>query len=91
MGACARFRYARLVFTAGSAPHQRGPTFMPEPAPGRSPTHQKHKSLLERLTAFIFREPENREELLEALHDAHERDLLDADALSMIEGVLQVS
>ena len=41
--------------------------------------------------AFIFREPENREELLEALHDAHERDLLDADALSMIEGVLQVS
>jgi len=47
--------------------------------------------LLERLTAFLFREPENREELLEALHAAHERDLLDADALSMIEGVLQVS
>jgi magnesium and cobalt transporter len=64
---------------------------MPEPAPGRSSTHQKHKSLFERLTAFIFREPENREELLEALHEAHERDLLDADALSMIEGVLQVS
>ncbi len=64
---------------------------MPEPAPGRPSTHQKHKSLLERLTAFIFREPENREELLEALHDAHERNLLDADALSMIEGVLQVS
>ncbi len=64
---------------------------MPEPAPGRTATHQKHKSLLERLTAFIFHEPENREELLEALHDAHERDLLDADALSMIEGVLQVS
>jgi len=54
-------------------------------------TSQKHKTLLERLTAFIFREPENREELLQALHDAHERDLLDADALSMIEGVLQVS
>ena len=64
---------------------------MPETAPGRPSTHQKHKSLLERLTAFIFREPENREELLEALHDAHERNLLDADALSMIEGVLQVS
>ncbi len=64
---------------------------MPEPTPGRPSTHQKHKTLLERLTAFIFREPENREELLEALHDAHERNLLDADALSMIEGVLQVS
>jgi magnesium and cobalt transporter len=50
-----------------------------------------HKSLIERLTAFIFREPENREQLLELLSDAHDRDLLDADALSMIEGVLQVS
>ena len=29
--------------------------------------------------------------LLEVLHDAHERNLLDADALSMIEGVFQVS
>ncbi len=64
---------------------------MSEPPPGRPVPSHKHKSLLERLTAFIFREPENREELLQALHEAHERDLLDADALSMIEGVLQVS
>ena len=64
---------------------------MSEPPPSRSSVSQKHKSLLERLSSFIFREPENREELLQALHDAHERDLLDADALSMIEGVLQVS
>ncbi len=49
------------------------------------------RSLLERLSAFIFREPENRDELLEVLSDAHDRELLDADALSMIEGVLQVS
>ena len=34
---------------------------------------------------------EPREQLLALLHSAHERDLLDADALSMIEGVLQVS
>ncbi len=50
-----------------------------------------HRSLLERLTAFISPEPENRAELLEVLHDAHERNLLDADALLMIEGVFQVS
>ena len=48
-------------------------------------------SLLERLSALIMREPEDREQLLELLHSAHDRDLLDADALSMIEGVLQVS
>ncbi len=64
---------------------------MSEPPPSRPLPSHKHKSLLERLSAFIFREPENREELLQALHDAHDRDLLDADALSMIEGVLQVS
>jgi magnesium and cobalt transporter len=38
-----------------------------------------------------MREPEDRVQLLEMLHQAHERDLLDADALSMIEGVMQVS
>jgi magnesium and cobalt transporter len=64
---------------------------MPDPSSGGSSRRHKAKSLLERLSAFIFREPENREELLEALHDAHERNLMDADAMSMIEGVLQVS
>src|SRR4051812_24314409 len=48
-------------------------------------------SLLERLSALLMREPEDREQLLALLHSAHERNLLDADALSMIEGVLQVS
>jgi len=48
-------------------------------------------SLLERLSAFLTREPEDREELLELLHGAFEHKLLDADALSMIEGVLSVS
>jgi magnesium and cobalt transporter len=43
------------------------------------------------LSAFLTREPEDREELLELLHGAFEHKLLDADALSMIEGVLQVS
>jgi magnesium and cobalt transporter len=50
-----------------------------------------HRSLFERLTAFISPEPENRAELLEVLHDAQERNLIDADALAMIEGVFQVS
>ncbi|MBS0309515.1 MAG: CBS domain-containing protein [Proteobacteria bacterium] len=50
-----------------------------------------HRSLFERLTALISPEPENRAELLDILHDAHERNLIDADALSMIEGVFQVS
>ncbi len=50
-----------------------------------------HRSLFERLTALISPEPENRAELLALLQDAHARNLIDADALSMIEGVFQVS
>ncbi|HZW21522.1 HlyC/CorC family transporter [Noviherbaspirillum sp.] len=49
------------------------------------------RSLFERLTALISPEPENRAELLKVLQEAHERNLIDADALSMIEGVFQVS
>jgi magnesium and cobalt transporter len=53
-------------------------------------SHSK-PSLLERISAFIMREPEDREQLIELLRSAHERNLLDSDALAMIEGVLQVS
>jgi magnesium and cobalt transporter len=48
-------------------------------------------SLFERLSSLLLREPEDRDELIELLHSAFERKLLDAEALSMIEGVLQVS
>ena len=48
-------------------------------------------SLLERLSTLLLREPEDREQLIELLHSAYERNLLHADALAMIEGVLQVS
>lgn len=48
-------------------------------------------SVLARISAFLLRAPEDREQLIELLHSAYDRDLLDADALAMIEGVLQVS
>ncbi len=40
-------------------------------------------TLLERLSAFLSREPDDREELLRLLHGAFEHKLLDADALSI--------
>ncbi len=46
---------------------------------------------LERLSHFLLREPDDREQLVELLHASFEKSLLDADALAMIEGVLQVS
>ena len=54
-------------------------------------SHDRPRSLLERLTDFISPEPESRAELLDVLQDAHGRNLIDADSLSMIEGVFQVA
>jgi len=54
------------------------------------PLRQK-PSLLERLGAWLAHEPQDREELIGLLRSCFERNLLDADALAMIEGVLQVS
>ena len=53
--------------------------------------HAKTPSLLDRLAAMLVREPADREQLIALLHSAFERNLIEGDALSMIEGVLQVS
>jgi Mg2+/Co2+ transporter CorC len=53
--------------------------------------HPARPSLLERLSALIMREPGDREQLVELLRSAYSRNLLDADAMSIIEGALTVS
>ena len=51
----------------------------------------KKSNLIERLSHFLLRGPEDREQLFELLKSSYEKNLMDADSLSMIEGVLQVS
>src|SRR5213075_159490 len=48
-------------------------------------------SLLERLSAMLMRAPSDRDQLVALLRSAYSRNLLDADALSIIEGALNVS
>ena len=48
-------------------------------------------TFFERLSSLLLREPEDREQLIQLLHSAHERNLLDADALSITEGALAAS
>ena len=48
-------------------------------------------TFFERLSSLLLREPEDREQLIQLLHSAHEHDLLDADALSITEGALAAS
>jgi len=57
----------------------------------RSSPSTANKTWLERLGQVFSAEPRDREELIELLRDAEQRQLIDADALSMIEGVLHVS
>lgn len=59
-----------------------------EPAPA---DNGDSRSFLERLGAALLGEPATRSQLIEVLRDAQDRNLLDRDALDMIEGVLQVS
>ena len=48
-------------------------------------------SWFEHIGSFLLRQPEDREQLVALLHSAYERNLLDADGLAMIEGVMHVS
>src|SRR5205085_1768740 len=56
-----------------------------------STTEHKQRSWFERLSDLLIREPKDREQLMEVLRDAEDRDILSAEMLSMIESVLQVS
>lgn len=50
-----------------------------------------HPSWLEKLSHLLSREPHSQAQLIEILRDAKHRQLIDHDALKMIEGVLAVS
>ncbi|MFN3235236.1 MAG: HlyC/CorC family transporter [Gammaproteobacteria bacterium] len=54
-------------------------------------TTEKPKGWLERLSDALIREPQSREQLLQILHEAEDRHLIDPESLSMIESTLQLS
>lgn len=49
------------------------------------------RSWLDRITRLISSEPRDREDLIELLRESEDRNILDPDALAMIEGALLVS
>ena len=54
-------------------------------------SEQEKKSWLERLSAAFSGEPKTRQDLYVILKEAHENEIIDADALHMIKGALKVS
>lgn len=51
---------------------------------------KQHSSWLRKFITGIMRKPSHREQLIEQLHDSAKLDVLDQDALSMMESVLQI-
>jgi len=58
---------------------------------GTTPDSTSEKNWLDKLGQVFSSEPKDREELVTILREAHERNLFDTSALTMIEGVFQVS
>ncbi|HFC30737.1 MAG TPA: CBS domain-containing protein [Oceanospirillales bacterium] len=54
-------------------------------------SNQEKKSWLERLSSAFSGDPKNRHDLFEILKEAHENEIIDADALHMIKGAMKVS
>ncbi|MEN8259117.1 MAG: transporter associated domain-containing protein [Pseudomonadota bacterium] len=61
---------------------------MSDDDPGNS---SQQKTWIDRISQILTGEPKDRDELVELLREAQKRRLIDTEALSMIEGVLQVS
>jgi len=68
---------------------------MPDPSPAADPDERTAKkasqSILNRILRLVRHEPEDREGIKAVLDAAHERQLIDDDAYSMIRGALAVS
>lgn len=54
-------------------------------------TNPQQKGWMDRISHLLTGEPQDKDDLLEILREAQENRLLDKEALTMIEGVLQVS
>ena len=53
--------------------------------------NSQQKGWMERISQLLTGEPQDRDDLMDILREAQENRLLDAEALTMIEGVMQVS
>ena len=49
------------------------------------------KKLFIKINSFLRKEPLTKDELISLIRKSHEKNLLDSEELSMVEGVLQVS
>ncbi len=63
----------------------------PSPTPALATPGNSLIHFIDRFSTMLLREPDDRSELLKLLHGAHERNLVDAEALTIIEGAITVA
>ncbi len=51
----------------------------------------QQKTVFDRISHFLTGEPQDQQDLLDILNEAHEKKLLDAESLSMIQGIMKFS
>ena len=64
---------------------------MADPHPARSGEREDKRSLFQKLIEFIRPGPDSTDELIEALADAEDREVIDAESRVMLEGVLRMA
>lgn len=90
------------ILERSSQPHVLRPWSVSDPHSSRSDSHhssrgdprlekQDKRSLLQRLVEFIRPGPDSREELTEALADAEDNDVINAETRVMLDGVIRLS
>ena len=76
-------------------PAQLPCTFVAEPSPSRSPQrrlrHVDQRSFFKRLVEFLNPGPDSKDELIAALAEAEDNDIIDAESRVMLEGVIRIA
>ena len=63
----------------------------PSPSPHRTVRHIDKRGFLQKLAEFIHPGPDSKDELIEALADAEDNDIINAESRVMLEGVIRIA
>ncbi len=63
----------------------------PSPGPQRSLRHADKRGFLQKLAEFIHPGPDSKDELIEALAEAEDNDIINAESRVMLEGVIRIA
>ena len=83
---------AAIRYPCGSLITARtAPQTVSEPHPARSPEREDKRTFLRKVAEFLHPGPDSKDELIEALADAENNDIIGAESRVMLEGVIRMA